>query len=261
MDHVVTLPTDGLGDSPDGTARSFLVALDERRWHDAAALVDPQTAERFRGFWLARLESEAADDVPDDVLSDTRFISATGLLHVPDAASAAQLTAAEILARVAEALHPDNVLRRAGAPAGEGAIRVTRTLIDSVPPPPEGTRVRYRMEWRQGKTVSDRGVHTLELTRTSAGWAIRDADLGGHGGGAHRTPIEPVGRGGVILPVPGAHRTSTTENPPLRQHSRPDWHGARGTPPAYTRRRPTSLDTADAGAIIPPALALTEGEC
>lgn len=195
MDHVVTLPTDGSDDSPEGTARSFLAALDERRWHDAAALVDPRTAERFRGFWLARLESEAADGVPDDVPSDTRFLSATGLLRVPDAASAAHLTAAEILARVAEALHPENVLRRAGAPAGEGAIRVTRTLIDSAPPPPEGMRVRYRMEWRQGEIVTDRGVHTLELTRTSAGWAVRDADLGGHGGGHIVPPSSESGEG------------------------------------------------------------------
>lgn len=183
MDQVVTLPTDGLGDSPDATARSFLAALDDRRWHDAARLVDSRTAERFRGFWIARLESEAADDVPDDGPSDTRFISATELLHVPDAASAAHLTATEMLARVAEALMPDTALRRAGAPADQVAIRVTRTLIDLAPPQPEGTRVRYRIEWRQGEIVSDRGVHTLELTRTSAGWAVLDADLGGHGGG------------------------------------------------------------------------------
>lgn len=183
MDQVVTLPTDGLGDSPDATARSFLAALDDQRWHDAARLVDPRTAERFRGFWIARLESEAADDVPDDVPSDTRFISATELLRVPDAARAAHLTATEMLARVAEALVPDTALQGAGAPADEVAIRVTRTLIDSAPPGPEGMRVRYRIEWRQGEVVSDRGVHTLELTRTSAGWAVRDADLGGHGGG------------------------------------------------------------------------------
>lgn len=183
MDHDVMMPTDGLDDSPEGTARSFLAALDDQRWHDAARLVDPRTAERFRGFWIARLESEAVDDVPDAVPSDTRFASAAGLLRVGDAASAAHLTATEILARVAEALHPDNVLRRAGAPAGEGAIRVTRTLIDAAPPPQEGMRVRYRIEWRQGEVVSDRGVHTLDLTRISAGWAVRDADLGGHGGG------------------------------------------------------------------------------
>jgi hypothetical protein len=183
MDHVMMMPTDGRDDSPEGTAQSFLAALDERRWHDAAALVDPRTAERFRGFWIARLESEASDDVPDGVPSDTRFISAIELLRVPDAASATYLTATEILARVAEAHNPDDVLRRAGTPAGEGAIRVTRTLIDSGLPPSEGMRVRYRIEWRQGEIVNDRGVHTLELTRTSAGWAVRDADLGGYGGG------------------------------------------------------------------------------
>jgi hypothetical protein len=185
----VTRPIDAPDGSPEAVAGAFLAALDDRRWHDAARLVDPRTAERFHAFWLARLESEAADGAPDDVPSDTRFASTAELLGVEDAADAAHLTATELLARLAEALHPDDALRRAGALASDGAIRVIRTPVDSTHVEPDGMRVRYRIEWRQGEIASDRGVHTLELVRTPTGWAVRDADLGGYGGGHILPPL------------------------------------------------------------------------
>ena len=167
-------------DSPDAIARAFLAALDEGRWHDAADLVDPRTGERFRSFWIERLESEASG-VPDDRPSDTLFTSASELLRVHDPAAAERLTPADMLARVAEASHPGNFI--AHGRAGDGEIRITRTFLDSTPLGADRAQVRYRIEWRHGAVVSDMGVHAMELTRASGGWAVRDADLGGHGGG------------------------------------------------------------------------------
>ena len=45
----------GVHDSAEGVARSFLAALDEGRWNDAAALVHPQTREAFKRWWVDQL--------------------------------------------------------------------------------------------------------------------------------------------------------------------------------------------------------------
>jgi len=174
-----------LDSSPAEVARAFLAALDEQRWLDAVVLVDPRTSERFRDWWIARLGNRA--DEPEASDAETSFLPPLAFLGVADAAEAARLTAAEFLARFAEGVHPGNVLRplpRGRADAGE-EVRVTRTLLAVEEETDDRVTVRYRTEWWHGgrRNEATAGEHALELVRTADGWRVRDAELGGLGGG------------------------------------------------------------------------------
>lgn len=95
------MPNEGGTEELEDVARAFLAALDERRWHDAAVLVDSQTLERFRAWSIKLLDLRAHQPAqPGD--SDTFFIPATVLMGVADAATAQRLSATQLLARVAE---------------------------------------------------------------------------------------------------------------------------------------------------------------
>lgn len=179
-----------LSEWPEDVARAFLAALDERRWHDAALLVDSQTLERFRAVMIkfldlqARLPAQPAD-------SDTYFIPLTEMLGVADAAAAERLSATQLLAHFAESSHPENVLRHHPNAQPE-EIRITRTLLEVEPVIADYATARYQTEWWHGasRNKETTGVHALELVRTSSGWRIRDADLSGYGGGHILPPDE-----------------------------------------------------------------------
>lgn len=192
-------------DSPEEVARAFLAALDAGRWREAAALVDPQTAERFRvqQIELLRLE-ERSPETP--VPAQTVFARTAALLGVRGADEAEALPAAELLARFAESLHPASVLRRAqgaGDHSGTGSPppRLTRTIVGCMKGDDGSARVEYRTDWRQGETRSDfmGGFHVLTAIHTPAGWRVRDADLSGHGSGHILVPDEQLAsfRGGT----------------------------------------------------------------
>jgi hypothetical protein len=53
------MPSDGGTEELQRVARAFLAALNERRWHDAAVLVDPQTLARFRAMMIELLDLRA----------------------------------------------------------------------------------------------------------------------------------------------------------------------------------------------------------
>lgn len=174
---------------PEDVARAFLAALDERRWHDAAALVDPQTLERFRTVMIRALDLQARQYAPP-ANSDTYFIPLTTQLGVADAAAAERSSATELMAHLAENSHPDNVFEHHGMGQSE-EIRIVRTLVGVEPTSPGRAAAHYRIEWSHGNPYDEvtTGVHTLELVRTPGGWRIRDADLSGYGGG-HILPPE-----------------------------------------------------------------------
>jgi hypothetical protein len=182
--------------SPEEVARAFLAALDAGRWSEAAALVDPETAERFRAqqIELLRLEERMPGTPPS---TETVFTRATALLGVQCADEAEALPATELLARFAESLHPVSVLRRAHEAGGHSGTetappRLTRTIVGCTKSDDGNARVEYRTDWRQGETGSDftGEVHVLTALHTPTGWRVRDADLGGHGNGHILMPDE-----------------------------------------------------------------------
>lgn len=190
-------------DSPEEVARAFLAALDAGRWREAAALVDSQTAERFR---IQQIELLRLEERSPEAPAQTVFAHATALLGVRGADEAEALPAAELLARFAESLHPASVLRRAqGAGDHSGTESpppsLTRTIVGCVKDDDGSARVEYRTDWRQGETRSDfmGGLHVLTAIHTPAGWRVRDADLGGHGSGHILVPDEQLAsfRGGT----------------------------------------------------------------
>lgn len=176
-----------MDDTPQTIAQAFLAALDDGRWREAAALVDPHTREQFRTWSLQPL-ANARDEHMEPGDAETRFVSPAALLG----RDAASLDDVEFLARFAEAVQPANVIRRLSGDSGQ--IRVTRTLLEVAPVAPvapDHVTARYRTEWWHGpvRNEATAGVHSLELARTSAGWRVRDADLSGSGGG-HILPPE-----------------------------------------------------------------------
>lgn len=177
----MTLPSDEK--ELEDVACAFLAALDERRWHDAAVLVDPQTLERFRTVMIRVLDLQARQSAPP-ANSDTYFIPLTTQLGVADAAAAERLSATQLMAHLAENSHPDNVFGQHGMGQSE-EIRITRTLVGVEPTSPDRATAHYRIEWSHGNPYDEEtsGVHAFELVRTPSGWRIRDADLSGYGGG------------------------------------------------------------------------------
>jgi|GEM_PF-5028857 len=178
-----------MDNSPEDVARAFLAALDERRWHDAALLVDPQILERFRARMIELLDlRDRQPEQPSD--SDTFFIPATTLLGVADPVAAERLSATQLLAHLAESCHPENVLRHHGNAQPE-EVRITRALVGVEPVSADRATARYQTEWWHGdrRNEATAGVHALELVRTSSGWRVRDTDLSGYGGG-HILPLD-----------------------------------------------------------------------
>lgn len=171
-------------------AQAFISALNEHRWRDAVVLVDGRTQAAFRASVGEWMEDEARSTPAD---GDTRFASPLRMMGVADAAEAMELTAEELLARFAEALHPGNLPRHyPGIALDTGGMRITRTLLRIEPIGEDRARAWYRTEWWDGDVLSAvlGGEHALELMLTPDGWRIRDADLSGHGGGH----ILPPGR-------------------------------------------------------------------
>jgi hypothetical protein len=182
--------------SPEEVARAFLAALDASRWREAAALIDPETAERFRAqqIELLRLE-ERTPETPAS--AETVFARATTLLGVRSADEAEALPAADLLARFAESLHPGSALQRVHGAEGHSSpesapLRLTRTVVGCTESDDGSARVEYRTDWRQGEIRSDwmGGIHVLTAVHTPAGWRVRDADLSGHGSGHILFPDE-----------------------------------------------------------------------
>jgi hypothetical protein len=170
-------------DTPENVALAFLAALDEGRWLDAAALVDPRSREALQSWCTGEIEAALAHP-STSIPSDTHFVSLAGLIQVETANQAERLTSVEFLARFAEALHPATFYRRiAGGSSGE--FRITRKILGTLPRGPEQAMVRYSTEWWEGgvRNEATSGTHSLDVTRTPEGWRILDADLGGWGGG------------------------------------------------------------------------------
>lgn len=173
-----------MSDSADVVARAFLADLDGRRWRDAAALVDPETRKRFRAFAIEWIERR--DPAPQQRPATTHFASPAALLGVADGASAMAMDAEELLARFAEGIHPGNLDRHhRSSPKADSDVRITRTLLDVQPRGDGRAWARYRTEWWHAgvRNEATAGEHRMELIRTSGGWRVRDADLGGWGGG------------------------------------------------------------------------------
>ena len=185
---------DGPADRPVGDiellGRAFLRALDDRRWLDAAALVDPKTREAFQAWCL---EAVGARDrlSPPQTARETRFFSAADLLRLSSAADAARFTSTEFLARFAEAVEPGTLYRGAGVEASAQQIRIARTFVEAVQDAPDRATVRYRADWWHGdqRNQATGGIHSFDLILTADGWRVRDADLGGWGTG-HIFPSE-----------------------------------------------------------------------
>lgn len=182
--------------SPEEVTRAFLAAFDAGRWREAAALVDPETAERFRAQQIEFLRLE--ERIPEaPAAAETVFARAATLLGVRSADEAEALPAAELLARFAESLHPASALRRAHGAEGHSGTKptpllLTRTIVGCTKSDDGSARVEYRTDWQQGETRSDvmGGVHVLTAIHTPMGWRVRDADLSGHGNGHILIPDE-----------------------------------------------------------------------
>src|SRR5688572_13186024 len=108
---------DHLSDAPEATARAFLSALDAGDWHGTAALVHPQTADRFRDWFVQQLSRDGERQDPSG-FADTVFPDPCELVGVRDASEVVALTSTELLARFAAAVDPRVIQRvlRASAP-------------------------------------------------------------------------------------------------------------------------------------------------
>lgn len=173
-----------LGQEPEAVARAFLTALDEGRWSDAADLVDIQTREAFQT-WCVEQIGTAARAPGQAGPSDTWFVPAGTLMAVSTAAEAARFTSAELVARFAQAVSPASLHRQMGVRGLSGDVRITRRFLEANPTVRGRLRVQYRTDWWEGdeRDLALGGIHSLELVLTGDGWRVRDADLGGWGGG------------------------------------------------------------------------------
>ncbi|HEX6372245.1 MAG TPA: hypothetical protein VF006_25225 [Longimicrobium sp.] len=172
-----------VGQDLESVSRAFLHALDEGRWMDAAALVDPRTREALQAWSVEHIRTSAGTP-PFTGPSDTRFFSASEVLGLRSEAEAACLTSTSFLARFAEGVSPANFLRMTERTAAK-EVRIIRTFLDATHTVPDRATVRYRAEWWHGDQLDEAvgGIHSLELVLRSDGWRVRDADLSGQGGG------------------------------------------------------------------------------
>jgi hypothetical protein len=183
-------------------AQAFLSALDDGRWSDAAELIDPETAERFRRqhVELLRLQERVPRSGGPSML-DTVFRGPAELAGVGSAAELEALSPVELLARFAEALDPVRVVRGEHAfdppAAGEEFSRVAtprlqRIVLGCRTEDEATARVEYRTEWLEdGRREAGPGeIHSLTLHYTPHGWRVRDADLTGTGEGRIWLPDE-----------------------------------------------------------------------
>jgi hypothetical protein len=179
-------------DTPETAAQAFLAALDAEEWQQAAALIHPEAAERFREQTLFVARSMERMLAVDDRHTDTVFPGPIEVLNVRSANDLEALSAYELVARWAEALHPPNQERRAREmfPSSEPLppqvpLRLVRTLLKCVHKGATAARVYYRTDWYIGeKHIPGRGgEQVLALTQTPEGWRIMDADLTGEGNG------------------------------------------------------------------------------
>ena len=184
-------------------ARSFLDALDEGRWGDAAALVAPSTVDAFREGWLAwlRYEDSRPTASPGPPV-ETIFANPVSLLNLRSASEAERLSPPDLLARYIERMQPGNFPIPAGPESGP-SLRVVRTLV-GVTRTGEGKAVaEYRVTWVDvgHSEPLPGGVHRMHLAMTPDGWRVTDADVGGHGTGhldprmRHDPPGEPLDQG------------------------------------------------------------------
>lgn len=171
-------------DTPEALARAFFSALDGRRWREAAALIHPETAERFRSHQVERIREEERSEASRQ-RAETIFTPAASLVGVATAAEAEALPATELLARFAEALDPAAVLRRVDGPGASPRLQLRRTVLTRSPAGAGRARVEYRTEWLDGehRHHAMSGVHVLTAAWTDEGWRVRDVDLGGRGEG------------------------------------------------------------------------------
>ena len=186
-------------DGPEATARAFLSALDAGDWQGTAALVHPQTAERFRDWFVQQLSRDGERVEPRGFIVDTVFPDPCDLVGVRDASEVVALTSTELLARFAAAVDPRAIQRvlRASAPdAGSPEHvepRVVRTFLACSRQGGDLARAEYRTDWyfagRHNQTVG--GTHAIEFGLSAGAWRVLDADLSGNGTG--HIPPPPQG--------------------------------------------------------------------
>jgi hypothetical protein len=178
---------------PSDTACAFLAALDAGRWDEAAALVHPETVERFQEWYLEQLRRQDREGTSGGP-TETMFVRLSELIRVRDAAEAEALSAPQLLARFIAAVNPQNLYAsqptpQTAAAAEQSEVRLVRALLRCSRGENDDARAEYRLDWYFGgrRNESMGGFHTLSLAWTSSGWRVRDADLGGHGTG-HLVP-------------------------------------------------------------------------
>jgi hypothetical protein len=174
-------------EDPERVAQSFLSALDDGRWRDAAELIHTETAERFwrQHVQLLRLR-EGISLSGDPRISDTTFRGPAELGGVRSVAEIEALSPAELLARFAEALDPvaatsGEAERASGAGDRRSVPGLVRTVLAYTLVDEASARVEYCARWADLEGPGE--VHSLALRRMPQGWRVWDADLTGTGEG------------------------------------------------------------------------------
>lgn len=210
-------------------ARAFFAALDAEEWSAAAALVGPQTAERFQREQMifARVEERTPRTTPQALQRQDPGMSREAAEYMADtfdtqrelngiesrfagtrtAAELGALAPQEALARFAKAQSVHNRHLRAeehamrSAPPGTQVPeppRIVRRILGSVAEGADLVHVTYRTEWYDGETKSPRSpVDVLTLRYTEAGWRVFDTDVTGFGGGRLLFPDGPMALEGM----------------------------------------------------------------
>jgi hypothetical protein len=174
-------------DSPETAARAFLNLLDTEQWDSAAALIDPDAAERFKEQTLeiARLLEQGTSEPA--AYTDTLFVSP---LHVLGATldELQAWSATQLVGRWAAALHPSVESNRSGdmpssaVPSPSSPVRLIRSVLHCVRRG-SSAQVYYRTDWfnTAGHILLRGGTQILSLVVTSGGWRVVDVDFTGEG--------------------------------------------------------------------------------
>ena len=158
--------------SARSVAEQFLSALEDRRWTDAARLVDPRTALMFVAQHRALRRFQSGDE---EESTETRFPGPFAQLGDRDKFSA--LDPVPALARFLEAQDPASILAQAGNPDAPATRLILAACSET------GDHIATARFIRDSAAPEPPGGRLMTLLEIDGAWRITDVDVAPLGGG------------------------------------------------------------------------------